>query len=71
MLFWQSVRSQDSLVNAVTELQTLQLDLNSQLGQGFFLFTTTSKLAMGLTQPPIKWVPGTLSAGVKWPGCEA
>jgi hypothetical protein len=23
------------------------------------------------TQPPIQWVPGTLSLGVKWPGREA
>jgi hypothetical protein len=22
-------------------------------------------------QPPIQWVPGTISLGVKWPGCEA
>jgi len=24
-----------------------------------------------LTQPPIQWIPGALSLGVKWPGHEA
>jgi hypothetical protein len=28
-------------------------------------------MGMGPTQPPIQWVPGTLSLGVKRPGCEA
>jgi hypothetical protein len=36
-----------------------------------FLFTTSSRPALGPTQPPIQWVPGTLSLGVKWPGFEA
>jgi hypothetical protein len=27
--------------------------------------------ALGATQPPIQWVPGALSLGVKWPGREA
>jgi hypothetical protein len=36
-----------------------------------FLFTTASRTALGPTQPPIQWVPGALSLGVKWPGCEA
>jgi len=30
-----------------------------------------SRLAQGPTQPPIQWVPGALSVGVKQPGCEA
>jgi hypothetical protein len=28
-------------------------------------------MALGPTQPPIQWVPGALSLGVKWPGREA
>jgi hypothetical protein len=28
-------------------------------------------MALGPTQPPIQWVPGALSLGVKWPGHEA
>jgi hypothetical protein len=35
-----------------------------------FLFSTTPRLVPGPTQPPIQWVLGTLSLGVKWPGCE-
>jgi hypothetical protein len=32
----------------------------------FFLFTTMFRLALGLTQPHIQWVPGALTPGVKW-----
>jgi hypothetical protein len=40
-------------------------------GPGIFLFTTASRMALGPTQPPVQWVPGALSLGVKRPGCEA
>jgi len=30
-----------------------------------------SRLAPGPTWPPIRWVLGALSLGVKWAGCEA
>jgi hypothetical protein len=40
-------------------------------GLGFFLFTAASRTALGPTQPPIHWVPGTLHLGVKRPGREA
>jgi hypothetical protein len=40
-------------------------------GLGIFLFTTASRTALGPTQPPIQWVPGILSLGVKRPGREA
>jgi hypothetical protein len=36
-----------------------------------FLLTTASRPALGSTQPPIQWVPGALSLGVKRPGREA
>jgi hypothetical protein len=44
---------------------------DSWRGLGKFLFTTASRTALGPTQPPIQWVPGTLSLGVKRPGREA
>jgi hypothetical protein len=34
-------------------------------------FTTVSRTALELTQPPIQWLPGALSLGVKRPGREA
>jgi hypothetical protein len=37
---------------------------------GIFLFTTASRTALGPTQPPIQWVPGALSLGVKRPGVK-
>jgi hypothetical protein len=40
-------------------------------GLGIFLFTTASRTALEPTQPPIRWMPGALSLGVKWPGREA
>jgi hypothetical protein len=47
------------------------LGFDSQQGQGIFFFTAMSRMALGPTQPPIQWVPGAVSLGVKWPGCEA
>jgi hypothetical protein len=38
---------------------------------GIFLFTSSSRTALGPTQPPIQCVPGALSLGVKRPGREA
>jgi hypothetical protein len=42
------------------------LGFDSRWGLGIFLFTTASP-----PQPPIQWVPGALSLGVKRPGREA
>jgi len=43
---------------------------DSRQRQGNFLFATASRSALGLTQPPIQWVPGAPSSGVKPPGLE-
>jgi hypothetical protein len=47
------------------------LGFNSWQGMGIFLFITASRMVLGCTQPPIQWVPGALSMGVKWLGHEA
>jgi hypothetical protein len=38
---------------------------------GIFHFTSASRTALEPTQPPIQWVSGALSLGVKRPGREA
>jgi hypothetical protein len=47
------------------------LGFDSRQGLGIFLFTTASRTALGPSQPPIQWVQGPLSVGVKRPGREA
>jgi len=42
-----------------------------QLKELPILFTTASRMALGPSQPPIQWVTGVLSLGVKRPGREA
>jgi hypothetical protein len=43
----------------------------SRQGLGIFLFTTAYRPALEPIQPPIQWVPGALSRGVKRPRREA
>jgi hypothetical protein len=42
----------------------------SRQGLGIFLFTTATRPALGPTQPPVQWLPGALSVGIKRPGHE-
>jgi hypothetical protein len=41
------------------------LGFDSRLRLGIFLSTAASRTVLGPTQPPIQWVPGVLSVGVK------
>jgi hypothetical protein len=44
------------------------LGFDSRRGLGIFLITIASRTALRPTQPPIQWVPGALSLGVKAAG---
>jgi hypothetical protein len=63
-------RRRDGRIIIMTRLQTGRPVFDSQRGQKHFLFATASRPALELTQPPIQWAPGALSAGVKRPGRE-
>jgi hypothetical protein len=52
-------------MNCMTKVQVLAGAM-----VGFYLFATTSKLALGPNQPPIQWVSGSLTLEVKQPGSE-
>jgi hypothetical protein len=43
----------------------------SRRGLGIFLLNTASRTVLGPSQPPIQWLPGALSLGLKQPGREA
>jgi hypothetical protein len=47
------------------------LGFDSRQGLGIFLLTTATRTALGPAQPPIQWVLGALSLGVKRPVREA
>jgi hypothetical protein len=67
-LIWSYEQSRDSLATGWT---IVVLGFDSRRGLGIFLFTTASRTVLRLTQPPIQWIPGALSLGVKRPGREA
>jgi hypothetical protein len=50
---------------------TTHLGFDSRRGMGIFLFTTAPRTALGPLQPPIQWVPGALSLGIKLLGPAA
>jgi hypothetical protein len=52
-------------------LQAVLSVFETQQRLGNFLSTASSRPALGPTQPPIHWVPGSLSLGVKRPDREA
>jgi hypothetical protein len=62
--------SLNSSVGKGTRLLAGRSGFDSRRGLGIFLITA-SRPALGPTQPPIQWVPGTISPGVVRLGREA
>jgi hypothetical protein len=62
------LNSRDSSVGIATGWMAR---LRFPAGQEFFLVSTASRPALGLTQFPVQWMSGALSVGAKQPGCEA
>jgi hypothetical protein len=44
---------------------------HSRKAQKVFLFSITSRPALGPTQLSLQWIPGAVSADIKWPGRQA
>jgi hypothetical protein len=62
--------SWDSSVGIATSYGLDDQEFDSRQGQDIFPLSTVSTLALGPNQPPIKWVLGALSLGVKRQGHE-
>jgi hypothetical protein len=61
----------DSSVGIVLGYGLDDSGFDSWRGLGIFFFATMSGMALGPPKPPIQWVPGALSLGLKQLGCEA
>jgi hypothetical protein len=65
------LRSRDSSVGIATGYGLDDRGVGVRVPVGSGIFSTSSRPALGPTQPPIQWVAGALSPGVKRPRCEA
>jgi hypothetical protein len=66
------IRSESAELGQFSDgLRAGRLGFDSRQGQELFLFSTSFRPDLGLTQPPMQWVPGALFPGVKRQGGEA
>jgi hypothetical protein len=63
--------SRDSVVGIATGYELDDGGVGVRVPVGSRIFSTSSRPALGPTQPPIQWLPAALSPGVKRPGREA
>jgi hypothetical protein len=61
----------DSVVGIASDYGLDDQGVRVRVPVGPRMFSKSSRPALGSTQPPIQWVPGVFSSGVKRPGCEA
>jgi hypothetical protein len=71
MLLFKSKILDEIGIGMATRLRVGRPAFDSRQRLGIFLFTAVPGPAVGPTQPPIQWVTGTLSLGIKRPGREA
>jgi hypothetical protein len=60
--------SRGSSASIVTRLRAGQWGFDSWQGQRSFLFATASRPILGPTQPPMQWISGPVSPGIKRSG---
>jgi hypothetical protein len=60
----------DSSVSIATGLRSGWGEVRFPAGATIFLYSTEARPALGPTQPPIQWVPGTVYPGEKRPGAQ-
>jgi hypothetical protein len=64
-------RSRDSAVGIATGYGLDDRGVGVRVPVGSRIFSTSSRPAVGPTQPPIEWVPGLFPRGVRRPGRES
>jgi hypothetical protein len=64
-------RSRESVVGIATGYGLDERGVGFRVPVESRIFSTSSRSALGTTQPPLQWVPAALRRGVKRPGREA
>lgn len=64
-------RSRDSVVRIVTALRAARFGVRIAAGQKEIFSSPIAHTGCLPIQPPVQWVPGSVSPGVMWPRLEA